>query len=93
MEPIKEGERIAVIYKNDVTKRLCYFIGYGVFIEKIITHGNIFEGKAKLDSGEEINLFKYWFMLEERFNELFVKDCYDEGWKIINVYLNGKRRK
>lgn len=34
-----------------------------------------------------------WFMLESRFKEVFINDCFNEGWKVVNIDMKGRRRK
>jgi hypothetical protein len=104
MEPIKIGERVGLVLKTNVRKHYCFFLGYGVYEGQFIPIDSIDKRvkrlneeqkiccRFKLDSGEIIYDFQCWFMSEERFNEAFINDCYEEGWKIINVDNKGRRR-
>lgn len=47
--------------------------------------------RFKLDSGETVWQWQGWWLSEERFKEVFINDCYKEGWKVINVDMKGKR--
>jgi hypothetical protein len=46
-----------------------------------------------LDEGQILYDFDCWMMEEERFKVVFIDDVYDEGWKVININIYGKRRK
>jgi hypothetical protein len=105
MEPINPGERIAIIRNTNDSTRKCYFLGYGIYEGKFVppnyvpskkgkefSKRNIECCKLKLDSGEVLWDFEVWFMLENRFKEVFVNDYYKEYWEVIDIEINGKRK-
>lgn len=109
IEPIKIGERVAVVLKKiDKKNKKIYLVGYGTYVgEKILGEKSIIRVSGKklvfkasemhyridLDDGTFMWSFNCWFHRINRFNELFFDDIYNEGWKIIKVTSKGKRRK
>jgi hypothetical protein len=49
--------------------------------------------RFKLDNKEIYYDFDIWFMSAKRFEDVFIHDEYEEGWKIVNVDRKGKWRK
>lgn len=105
MEPIEVGNRIGIILKLDNRKRNCFFLGYGIYEGKFIPPENVPSKKGKTlyrehkecckllcDDGNTYWDFECWFMTEEMFKEVFVNDCYNECWDIINIDIKGRRR-
>ncbi len=106
MELIKIGDRIAIILKTDNRTRNCFLLGYGIYEGKFIPPANVPSKKGKkfhneyeptdrflCDDGNIYWMYESWIMSEDNFKAAFVNDCYDEGWKVINVDIKGKRRK
>jgi predicted PolB exonuclease-like 3'-5' exonuclease len=104
-KPLEVGERIAAILKLNVMNKKCYFLGYGVYEGKDIVPENTSGKRSKkfirfhipccklcMDDGNIYYDFQCWFMSEERFKEVFIKDCYKEGWKVVEVDLKGRRK-
>ena len=104
MEPLKLGERVALISKNNVKRHLCYFMGYGIYegffeipynkkLDKLGKHlakvGELHH-RFKLDDNQIFFDYELWFMPEERFKEVFVRDYYCEGWKVIKTRRKSK---
>lgn len=101
---IKTGERVALILKLDTKKRICYFLGYGVYdgeyipeldltnkkTERITTKTNQESCRFTLDTGEVFYDYFVWFMEEDRFNKVFLNDCYEEKWKVKLCNKYGK---
>lgn len=106
MEKIIEvGDRVATILELNNNKHKCYFLGYGAYQGKQIVPENtegkkckrfikfhIPAGKIEMDDGNIYWDFQCWIMGEKRFKEVFIKDCYKEGWKIVEVDLKGRRK-
>jgi hypothetical protein len=40
-----------------------------------------------LDNGNIVYQWSGWWVSENRFKEIFIDDCYKEGWKIVNVEI------
>jgi len=102
---IEVNDRVGIIINTKDSTKECFFLGYGIYEGKYIPSGDNLSKKAKLlskekkescrfklDDGNIIYATDCWFMFEERFNAVFVNDEYEEGWKIINVDIKGKRR-
>ena len=49
--------------------------------------------RFKLDNGEIYYDIDTWHMSAKRFEDVFIHDEYEEGWKVIRIDRYGKRRK
>jgi hypothetical protein len=105
MEPLQIGDRVGVILKLNEKKRECYFLGYGTYMGKSLVPEDavgkkckkfikfhIPAGKIIMDDKNVYWDFQCWIMSEERFNKVFVNDCYDEGWEIIDIDIHGRKK-
>jgi len=106
VNPIEPGERVAVVLNRiNEKKHKIYFVGYGKYdglyecpnsikkLKKLALNKKILLGRITLENGGTAWLYNCWIHRAERFDELFIEDIYKEGWKVINVDLNGKFRK
>ena len=104
MEPLKPGERIALISKNDNGRHISYLIGYGIYdgffeipyskrldkIGKQLAKRGGTHCRFHLDNGCVLFDYECWFMAEDRYKEVFINDEYKEGWRVVHINKKSK---
>jgi len=95
---MNNGDEIAFIKKLDVLRKNCYLIGYGIYLGRVKPTADeigMIANRRNKKIAERISeackfevddkiLWQWdgWFMPKNRFIEVFINDCYNEGWRV-----------